>query len=47
MFSCIDFGGDWGMHTYAEHFSENFKDFQFADMQIEFNVITNLNTKPN
>lgn len=47
MLSCIDFGIGWGMHTYAEHFSENFKDFQFADMQIEFNVIINLNTKPN
>lgn len=27
------------MHTYAEPFSENFKDFQFADMHIEVNVI--------
>lgn len=47
MFSCIDFGTDWGMHTYTERFLENYKDFQFADMQIEFNVTTNLNTKPN
>ena len=46
MFNCIDFGTYWDLHTYAQHFSENFKDLQFADMQIEFNMLVNFNIKP-